>query len=120
MNFESYQFMAEQSLDYRHKTQYHFKCYMDHMILEKLNRRNELPKPLLDRIGEVFVNTVERNIRRQLPAVLRKLDHKDPIRPLPKIDNPTYTLDYHQLIDLVKYRPFLVKEQKILKESMQG
>ena len=33
---------------------------------------------------------------------------------LPKIDNPTYTLELPSTGEVVKYRPFLVKEQKIL------
>jgi len=32
-----------------------------------------LPKPLLERIGDVFVNTVERQLRSRVPAVLRRL-----------------------------------------------
>ena len=40
---------------------------------KNLTDEADLPKGLLERIGEVFVNTVERNIRSRIPAVLRKL-----------------------------------------------
>jgi hypothetical protein len=40
---------------------------------KNLTDEAELPKSLTERIGEVFVNTVERNIRSRIPAVLRKL-----------------------------------------------
>ena len=33
---------------------------------------------------------------------------------LPKIDNPTYTLELPSTGEIVKYRPFLVKEEKLL------
>ena len=33
---------------------------------------------------------------------------------LPRIDTPTYTLDLPSTGEKIKYRPFLVKEQKIL------
>ena len=33
---------------------------------------------------------------------------------LPKIDTPTYTLELPSTGEKIKYRPFLVKEQKIL------
>ena len=52
-----------------------------HLIGLKLEDRGVIPtirsKPLmvqlLERIGEAFVNTVERQIRSRIPAVLRKL-----------------------------------------------
>tara|TARA_R100001443_G_scaffold21828_1_gene34072 strand:- start:41 stop:760 length:720 start_codon:yes stop_codon:yes gene_type:complete len=40
---------------------------------KNLTDEADLPKGLLERIGEVFVNTVERQIRSRIPAVLRKL-----------------------------------------------
>ena len=39
---------------------------------------------------------------------------------LPKIDNPTYTLELPSTGEVVKYRPFLVKEQKILMLATQS
>ena len=39
---------------------------------------------------------------------------------LPKIDNPTYTLELPSTGEVVKYRPFLVKEQKILMMAQQS
>ena len=66
--------MAEQSLDYSTQNALSFlNVTWSYRYWKNLTDEAELPKPLLDRIGEVFVNTVERNIRRQLPAVLRKL-----------------------------------------------
>ena len=65
--------MAEQSLDYSTQNAISFlNVTWSYRYWKNLTDEAELPKPLLDRIGEVFVNTVERNIRRQLPAVLRK------------------------------------------------
>ena len=40
---------------------------------KNLTDEAELPRPLLERIGDVFVNTVERQLRSRIPAVLRKL-----------------------------------------------
>ena len=40
---------------------------------KNLTDEAELPRPLLERIGDVFVNTVERQLRSRRPAVLRKL-----------------------------------------------
>ena len=40
---------------------------------KNLTDEAELPKPLLERIGDVFVNTVERQLRSRVPAVLRRL-----------------------------------------------
>jgi len=34
---------------------------------------DDVPAPLVDRIGDVFINTVERQIRSRIPKVLRKL-----------------------------------------------
>jgi hypothetical protein len=66
--------MAEQSLDYSTQNAISFlNVTWSYRYWKNLTDEAELPKPLLDRIGEVFVNTVERNMRRQLPAVLRKL-----------------------------------------------
>ena len=66
--------MAEQSLDYSTQNAISFlNVTWSYRYWKNLTDEAELSKPLLDRIGEVFVNTVERNIRRQLPAVLRKL-----------------------------------------------
>ena len=66
--------MAEQSLDYSTQNAISFlNVTWSYRYWKNLTDEAELPKPLLDRIGEGFVNTVERNIRRQLPAVLRKL-----------------------------------------------
>jgi len=39
---------------------------------------------------------------------------------LPKIDNPTYTLELPSTGEIVKYRPFLVKEQKVLMLAQQS
>ena len=39
---------------------------------------------------------------------------------LPKIDNPTYTLELPSTGEVVKYRPFLVKEQKVLMLAQQS
>ena len=66
--------MAEQSLDYSTQNAISFlNVTWSYRYWKNLTDEAELPKPLLDRLGEVVVNTVERNIRRQLPAVLRKL-----------------------------------------------
>ena len=66
--------MAEQSLDYATQNAISFlNVTWSYRYWKNLTDEAELPKPLLERIGDVFVNTVERNIRRQLPAVLRKL-----------------------------------------------
>ena len=40
---------------------------------KNLTDESELPKPLLDRIGEVVVNSVEREIRGAIPRVLTRL-----------------------------------------------
>ena len=40
---------------------------------KNLTDESDLPKPLLDRIGEVVVNSVEREIRSAIPKVLTKL-----------------------------------------------
>ena len=40
---------------------------------KNLTDEAELPRSLLQRIGDVFVNTVERQLRSRIPAVLRKL-----------------------------------------------
>ena len=39
---------------------------------------------------------------------------------LPKIDNPTYTLELPSTGEVIKYRPFLVKEQKVLMLAQQS
>ena len=39
---------------------------------------------------------------------------------LPVIDNPTYTIKLHSVDRPVKYRPFLVKEEKILLTALEG
>ena len=39
---------------------------------------------------------------------------------LPKLESPTYELTLPSTNKVIKYRPFLVKEQKILYVSMQG
>ena len=39
---------------------------------------------------------------------------------LPKIENPTYTLELPSTGEVVKYRPFLVKEQKVLMLAQQS
>ena len=39
---------------------------------------------------------------------------------LPKIDNPTYTLELPSTAEVIKYRPFLVKEQKVLMLAQQS
>lgn len=40
---------------------------------KNLTDEADLPRSLLDRLGDVFANTVERNIRSRIPAVLRRL-----------------------------------------------
>ena len=40
--------------------------------------------------------------------------------PLPKLDVPTYELDLISLDKKITYRPFLVKEEKILMIAMEG
>ena len=66
--------MAEQSLDYATQNAISFiNVTWAYRYWKNLTDEAELPKPLLDRIGDVFVNTVERQIRSRLPAVLRKL-----------------------------------------------
>ena len=39
---------------------------------------------------------------------------------LPKLENPTYTLKLPSTGETIKYRPFLVKEQKILLLATEG
>ena len=39
---------------------------------------------------------------------------------LPKLDTPTYQLELPSNQQVVKYRPFLVKEQKILMMAMES
>mgnify|MGYP001196442167 CR=1 FL=1 len=39
---------------------------------------------------------------------------------LPKLDNPTYELELPSTGEIVKYRPFLVKEQKVLMLAMES
>ena len=39
---------------------------------------------------------------------------------LPVIDNPTYTIKLHSVDRPIKYRPFLVKEEKILLTALEG
>ena len=39
---------------------------------------------------------------------------------LPKIDTPIYTLKMPSTGDKVQYRPFLVREEKILLTAMEG
>ena len=39
---------------------------------------------------------------------------------LPKLESPTFELTIPSTNKVIKYRPFLVKEQKILYVSMQG
>ena len=66
--------MAEQSLDYSTQNAISFlNVTWSYRYWKNLTDEAELPKPLLERIGDVFVNTVERQIRSRLPAVLRKL-----------------------------------------------
>jgi len=66
--------MAEQSLDYATQNTIQFlNVTWAYRYWKNLTDEAELPKPLLERIGDVFVNTVERQIRSRLPAVLRKL-----------------------------------------------
>ena len=40
---------------------------------KNLTDEADLPRSLLERIGDVFVNTVERKLRSKLPSVLRRL-----------------------------------------------
>ena len=40
--------------------------------------------------------------------------------PLPKIATPTYELELPSTGDTIKYRPFLVKEEKILLTALEG
>ena len=66
--------MAEQSLDYATQNAISFiNVTWAYRYWKNLTDEAELPKPLLERIGDVFVNTVERQLRSRLPAVLRKL-----------------------------------------------
>ena len=66
--------MAEQALDYSTQNAIQFlNVTWAYRYWKNLTDEAELPKPLLERIGDVFVNTVERQIRSRLPAVLRKL-----------------------------------------------
>ena len=66
--------MAEQSLDYATQNTIQFlNVTWAYRYWKNLTDEAELPKPLLERIGDVFVNTVERQLRSRLPAVLRKL-----------------------------------------------
>ena len=39
---------------------------------------------------------------------------------LPKINTPTYELKLRTIEEPVKYRPFLVKEEKILLQGQEG
>ena len=39
---------------------------------------------------------------------------------LPKIDAPIFTMNLTSIKDPIKYRPFLVKEEKLLLMAMEG
>lgn len=62
------------SLDYATQNSLSFVAVnWSYRYWKNLTDEAELPKSLLERIGDVFVNTVERQIRSRIPAVLRRL-----------------------------------------------
>ena len=62
------------SLDYATQNSLSFvSVQWSYRYWKNLTDEAELPKPLLDRLGDVFANTVERQIRSRIPAVLRRL-----------------------------------------------
>ena len=66
--------IAAQSLSYAPSTEIQkISVTFAYRYWKNLTDEADLPKPLLDRIGEVVVNGVEREIRNQIPSVLNKL-----------------------------------------------
>ena len=66
--------VAEQNLSYAPATEIQkVSVTFKYRYFKNLTDESDLPKPLLDRIGEVVVNSVEREIRSAIPKVLTKL-----------------------------------------------
>ena len=66
--------IAEQPLSYAPATEVQkVSVTFKYRYFKNLTDESDLPKPLLDRIGEVVVNSVEREIRSAIPKVLTKL-----------------------------------------------
>ena len=66
--------VAEQNLSYAPATEIKkVSVTFKYRYFKNLTDESDLPKPLLDRIGEVVVNSVEREIRSAIPKVLTKL-----------------------------------------------
>ena len=66
--------IAAQSLSYAPSTEIQkISVTFAYRYWKNLTDEADLPKPLLDRIGEVVVNGVEREIRNKIPSVLNKL-----------------------------------------------
>ena len=66
--------VAEQNLSYQPATEIQkVSVTFKYRYFKNLTDESDLPKPLLDRIGEVVVNSVEREIRSAIPKVLTKL-----------------------------------------------
>lgn len=66
--------LQELSLDYATNNLLSFATVSwSYRYWKNLTDEADLPKPLLERISDVFVNTVERQIRSRIPAVLRRL-----------------------------------------------
>ena len=66
--------IAAQSLSYAPATEIQkISVTFSYRYWKNLTDEADLPKPLLDRIGEVVVNGVEREIRNRIPRVINKL-----------------------------------------------
>jgi hypothetical protein len=66
--------LQELSLDYATNNSLSFATVSwSYRYWKNLTDEADLPKPLLERISDVFVNTVERQLRSRIPAVLRRL-----------------------------------------------
>ena len=66
--------VSEMAADYANQNAIHLMSVTwSYRYWKNLTDEAELPKPLLDRLGDVFANTVERQLRSRIPAVLRRL-----------------------------------------------
>ena len=66
--------VAEQSLSYAPATEIQkVSVTFKYRYFKNLTDEADLPKPLLNRIGDVVLNSVEREIRNKIPKVLTRL-----------------------------------------------
>jgi len=66
--------VSELAADYANQNAIHLMSVTwSYRYWKNLTDEAELPRPLLDRLGDVFANTVERQLRSRIPAVLRRL-----------------------------------------------